>query len=116
MQSGTVKVWFEEKGFGFVTLGSGEDCYVHRSHLSDGQALQQGAIVMLHAEWNPQRNKYGASSLIGAVPGPGAKGCGKVLPPAGFAGAPLAGTTSAGGGAAALAGGLAAAAGGTVMA
>merc|ERR1711879_671359 len=54
MQAATVKVWFEDKGFGFVTLGSKDDCYVHRSKLTDGQMLVQGATVMVQPVWDPQ--------------------------------------------------------------
>lgn len=69
-QNGTVKVWFEEKGFGFLTPdGGGDDCYVHRTALTDGQTLMQGSAVTYTAQWNVQKNKYTATSVSGANSG-----------------------------------------------
>lgn len=68
--SGVVKVWFEEKGFGFITPSTGgDDVFVHRSSLKDGQSLMQGATVNYSATWNPQKNKFTAHDLTGASPG-----------------------------------------------
>mmetsp|Transcript_38679 Transcript_38679/g.69782 ORF Transcript_38679/g.69782 Transcript_38679/m.69782 type:complete len:117 (+) Transcript_38679:3-353(+) len=76
-QSGTVKVWFEEKGFGFITPDVGEgDVYVHRTALQDGKMLEQGAKVTYSADWQVQKNKYSATSVTGAIPAP-EKGGGK---------------------------------------
>jgi len=70
--TGVVKVWFEEKGFGFVTPASGgDDVFVHRNALKDGQTLMQGATVHYSAIWNPQKNKFTAQDLTGASPGSG---------------------------------------------
>lgn len=69
--TGSVKVWFEEKGFGFVSpTAGGTDVFVHRNALLDGQSLDLNAPVSYTAEWNPQKNKYTAIRLTGASPRP----------------------------------------------
>lgn len=77
--TGTVKAWFDEKGFGFITPdGGADDCYVHRTALTDGQTLVQGSPVTYYADWNAQKNKFTATGVTGAVPGDGkGKGGGK---------------------------------------
>lgn len=72
IRTGTTKSWFEDKGFGFVTLSTGEDCYVHRTNLSDGQSLDVGSPVTLTVEWDAQRSKFKCTTLLGAVSGKGA--------------------------------------------
>jgi len=72
-----VKVWFEEKGFGFITPSNGsEDIFVHRTVLSDGQALVQGATVSYTTSFNAQKNKMAVNSCSGAVQGSGKGGGG----------------------------------------
>mmetsp|Transcript_3538 Transcript_3538/g.10995 ORF Transcript_3538/g.10995 Transcript_3538/m.10995 type:complete len:144 (+) Transcript_3538:374-805(+) len=77
MQSGKVKVWYDEKGFGFlIPDNGGEDVFVHRHALTDGQCLVQGSPVTFKVEWNTQKNKYLASECFGAIPSQtGGKGC-----------------------------------------
>merc|ERR1740129_1129 len=90
--SGTVKIWYEDKGFGFILPNhGGDDIFVHRSNLVDGSTLILGRPVTYEIQWNPLKNKYGASQVRGAVPGPGGmamagigapmgKGCGGMGP------------------------------------
>lgn len=67
--TGTVKVWFEDKGFGFITpAGGGDDCYVHRTFLADGTVLVPGTPVTYTLEWNAAKNKYSAMNVSGAAP------------------------------------------------
>jgi len=71
-QSGTVKAWYEDKGFGFILPNhGGDDIFVHRSNLVDGSTLILGGPVTYELQWNPLKNKYGAIQCRGAVPGPG---------------------------------------------
>jgi len=95
MKQGTVKVWFEDKGFGFIAKAEGgDDVFVHRNTLQDGQTLVQGATVSYTAEWAPQRNKFAVTQCLGAAPGSGRPG----TPPgatAPAAAAPSAGSTTA---------------------
>uniref|UniRef100_A0A7S4VT21 CSD domain-containing protein n=1 Tax=Alexandrium monilatum TaxID=311494 RepID=A0A7S4VT21_9DINO len=68
MQQGTVKVWYDDKGFGFLVPDSGgEDVFVHRNAISDGQALVQGSTVSFRIAWNEQKGKYLATECTGAV-------------------------------------------------
>jgi len=68
--SGTVKTWFDDKGFGFVTPGDGsKDCYVHRTFLLDGQSLVVGSTVQYTIQFDPVKNKNNATKVTGGVPG-----------------------------------------------
>jgi len=56
--SGVVKAWVEERGMGFLTPNAGgEDIFVHRSDLSDGQWLVVGAHVTWEDGWDPGKSK-----------------------------------------------------------
>ncbi|CAE7345854.1 cspA [Symbiodinium natans] len=69
LQTGTVKSWNDEKGFGFIIPnGGGDDIFVHRSALTDGGMLLQGAQVQFEVTWNAQKGKSQASRVTGAVP------------------------------------------------
>ena len=65
-RAGTVKRWLDDKGFGGISMESGEDCYVHRLVPSDGQTLNQGQSVSMVVEWEGQRSKWRATSFTGA--------------------------------------------------
>lgn len=66
-QSGFVKHWNEERGFGFVTVNSGEDVYVHRTVLQDGQVLAKDAQVWVEAQWDAAKAKWAATRCSGAA-------------------------------------------------
>merc|ERR1719183_442695 len=79
--SGTVKVWFEDKGFGFITNSDGSgDAFVHRAALTDGQTLVAGAPGYFESSYDAAKQKNIAKKVVGAV----ATGAGGVVPP-GFA-------------------------------
>merc|ERR1719424_1917190 len=64
INSGNVKIWFQDKGFGFISPSDGSnDCYVHRTELSDGTELVVGSTVQFGLEWNPAKNKYSAKKV-----------------------------------------------------
>lgn len=68
--TGMVKVWFEEKGFGFVgPTDGGADVFVHRNALADGQSLALNTLVSYTAEWDAKRGKYSAIKCTGGVAG-----------------------------------------------
>merc|ERR1712050_446969 len=79
MPTGTVKKFFEEKGFGFITPDDGsEDVFVHRKcHGEDRSAyLEQGDKVTYEVEWDDRKGKYSASSCSGFKTGGGGGGGG----------------------------------------
>lgn len=71
MKMGTVKVWFEDRGFGFITNNDGSgDAFVHRAALTDGGSLQAGAQVYFDSQYNAIKQKCTATKVVGAVPSP----------------------------------------------
>jgi len=78
MTNGTVKVWLDERGMGFITPeAGGEDVFVHRSDLLDGDWLQAGSMVMFQEEYDLAKGKRIAKQVSGAQ----AKGAGKGAAP-----------------------------------
>lgn len=66
-KTGRVKAWFEDQGFGFILQDDGgEDLFVHRRALTDGNLLIVGAPVAYEDVWNEQKQKRLASNLTGA--------------------------------------------------
>ena len=80
MPNGTVKKFFEDKGFGFITPDDGsEDIFVHRRQCGGddrGAYLEEGDKVEYEVEWNDQKGKYSASSCSGWKSGGGGGGGG----------------------------------------
>jgi len=63
-QEGTVKMWNDERGFGFISpISGGDDVFVHRSALGEGVELSQGIAVMYESEWDDRKKKERASSV-----------------------------------------------------
>jgi len=63
-QSGTIKVWQDERGFGFIApAGGGEDVFFHRSALGEGVAIKPGDSVTYEANWDDKRRKYRANNI-----------------------------------------------------
>jgi len=78
MPSGTVKKWFDEKGFGFLAPDDGgEDVFVHRNSLVDVECLEQGDKVSFQTEFDDRKGKYKAAKVsIGGGGGGGYGGGG----------------------------------------
>lgn len=77
-QEGTVKMWNEEKGFGFITpAGGGDDVFVHRTAVGDGVQLTAGGSVTYEPEWDDRKKKDRAADVQlakGGSPAGGAAG------------------------------------------
>lgn len=72
MQSGTIKLWFEEKAFGFIIPDNGgPDVMIHKNEVQEGLLLQPGMQVRFEAGWDQAKNKYKATRCVAAT-GPGA--------------------------------------------
>merc|ERR1712087_492269 len=74
MPKGTVKKFFADKGFGFITpLDGGDEVFVHRKvHGDDRSAyLDEGDEVEYEVEYDDRKGKYAASSCTGFKSGGG---------------------------------------------
>lgn len=61
---GQVKMWNDERGFGFITpAAGGEDVFVHRSALQEGVQLSQGMAVSYDPEWDDRKRKDRAANV-----------------------------------------------------
>lgn len=66
--TGTVKCWFEDRGFGFITPDGGqEDVFVHKKVLKDGQSLIIGSNVMFNLIYDADRRRFQATRCFGAT-------------------------------------------------
>eukprot|EP00448_Togula_jolla_P038297 CAMPEP_0170622588 /NCGR_PEP_ID=MMETSP0224-20130122/29215_1 /TAXON_ID=285029 /ORGANISM="Togula jolla, Strain CCCM 725" /LENGTH=86 /DNA_ID=CAMNT_0010948925 /DNA_START=78 /DNA_END=334 /DNA_ORIENTATION=+ len=58
-QSGTVKKFFEDKGFGFIVPdGGGDDLFIHIRDCVNTDALFIGDAVSYDTEWDDRKGKY----------------------------------------------------------
>merc|ERR1712203_562192 len=57
-QTGTVKKFFEDKGFGFITPDDGgDDVFIHVKELVNCEALSQGDLVTFDVKWDDRKGK-----------------------------------------------------------
>ncbi|MDH6366116.1 MULTISPECIES: cold-shock protein [Breznakia] len=66
MESGKVKFFNEEKGFGFITTDGGKDVFVHYSNINaDGfKTLKEGDYVQFDVETDPRGDKAVNVTLV----------------------------------------------------
>jgi cold shock protein len=58
MKTGTVKLWVDSKGFGFISpVEGGDDVFVHASAISDGRFLEVGDRVTFELISSPRGPK-----------------------------------------------------------
>eukprot|EP00931_Biecheleriopsis_adriatica_P008028 TRINITY_DN109270_c0_g1_i1.p1 TRINITY_DN109270_c0_g1~~TRINITY_DN109270_c0_g1_i1.p1 ORF type:complete len:269 (-),score=67.13 TRINITY_DN109270_c0_g1_i1:143-949(-) len=71
LMTGTVKCWFEDRGFGFITPDGGtEDVFVHRGVLADGKSLLPESQVLFDLTYDADKKKFSATRCFGAVMAP----------------------------------------------
>merc|ERR1712138_136676 len=67
--SGTIKKFFHDKGFGFITPDDGsEDVFVHVKENGGDDAwtnVQAGDAVMFDSEYDDRKGKYKATNVTG---------------------------------------------------
>eukprot|EP00421_Protoceratium_reticulatum_P023373 CAMPEP_0168397726 /NCGR_PEP_ID=MMETSP0228-20121227/21213_1 /TAXON_ID=133427 /ORGANISM="Protoceratium reticulatum, Strain CCCM 535 (=CCMP 1889)" /LENGTH=93 /DNA_ID=CAMNT_0008411209 /DNA_START=59 /DNA_END=337 /DNA_ORIENTATION=+ len=80
-KSGTVKNWNDEKGFGFIGPDDGgEDVFMHRTALPQGEEVQQGDSVRFDVSWDDRKGKSKANNVTvvgGSGGGGGSRGGGQ---------------------------------------
>mmetsp|Transcript_79451 Transcript_79451/g.228024 ORF Transcript_79451/g.228024 Transcript_79451/m.228024 type:complete len:347 (+) Transcript_79451:206-1246(+) len=72
LQVGVVRAWYEEKGFGFIAPDNGgQDVFIHRKQLGEGQSLVQGIQVTFELAMSSSSGKPAACRVtpIGNVGG-----------------------------------------------
>eukprot|EP00927_Polykrikos_kofoidii_P062348 TRINITY_DN57155_c0_g1_i1.p2 TRINITY_DN57155_c0_g1~~TRINITY_DN57155_c0_g1_i1.p2 ORF type:complete len:168 (-),score=29.01 TRINITY_DN57155_c0_g1_i1:78-581(-) len=79
MPSGTVKMWNDDRGFGFIAAADGSsDVFVHRSVLQNGsEMLSEGEVVQFETQWDERKGKMTVTTCTGGSPKGAAKGSGK---------------------------------------
>ena len=65
-ETGTVKRWNNDRGFGFIGPDAGgDDIFCHHSAITDGNALEEGSKVRYDAGEDERNGKARASNLTG---------------------------------------------------
>merc|ERR1711957_576774 len=78
--TGTIKKFFEDKGFGFITPDDGgEDVFAHVKECPELDGCGQGDAVAYDTKWDDRKGKNNATNLTatGAKSGGGGGGGGK---------------------------------------
>ena len=76
--TGTIKKFFEDKGFGFITPDDGgEDVFAHVKECPDLEGDRQGDAVNYDTKWDDRKGKYNATNLSTKGGGGGGGGGGK---------------------------------------
>eukprot|EP00421_Protoceratium_reticulatum_P020071 CAMPEP_0168381118 /NCGR_PEP_ID=MMETSP0228-20121227/12712_1 /TAXON_ID=133427 /ORGANISM="Protoceratium reticulatum, Strain CCCM 535 (=CCMP 1889)" /LENGTH=76 /DNA_ID=CAMNT_0008394207 /DNA_START=51 /DNA_END=277 /DNA_ORIENTATION=+ len=73
-KSGVMKRWNDEKGYGFIRPDDGgEDVFLHRSALPQGEEINDGDALRFDVSYDEQKGKTKASnaSIVGGGNGGG---------------------------------------------
>lgn len=63
-QTGVVRAWYDEKGFGFIAPDNGgQDVFIHRKQLGEGMSLLQGTPVQFELDHRSSSGKPAASRI-----------------------------------------------------
>ena len=72
---GTVKKFFQDKGFGFIEPeDGGDDCFAHVKDSPELENCQQGDSVTFDKVWDDRKGKYKAENVSGGSGGGGGGG------------------------------------------
>ena len=64
MNTGTIKFFNSEKGFGFISNDNGgDDVYVHATAIQGGAILHEGQKVTFDTETDPRKGKIRAANV-----------------------------------------------------
>ena len=62
--TGTIKKFFEEKGFGFITPDDGSaDVFAHVKECPELEGAQPGDAVNYDTKWDDRKGKYNATNF-----------------------------------------------------
>merc|ERR1719446_1899909 len=75
-QSGKVKSWNDEKGYGFIEREGDDDVFVHRNDLNGCEGLRTGDNVTYNRVYDEQKKKYRAENVQGGTGTRSGKGYG----------------------------------------
>merc|ERR1711966_543465 len=77
--TGTIKKFFQDKGFGFITPDDGsEDVFAHVKECPELEGAQPGDAVNYDTKYDDRKGKYNATNLsVSGGGGGGGKGKGK---------------------------------------
>lgn len=72
---GTIKVWFADKGYGFITLDNGMgDAFAGSGAMPPGMIPTDGLRITCSVQWNNEKQKYTAVEIFDASKGKGKGG------------------------------------------
>ncbi|MCF8475746.1 MAG: cold shock domain-containing protein [Pseudolabrys sp.] len=63
-ETGTVKKWKEDRGFGFISIGADEDLFFHVSQVRSGVEPREADRVEFERGVNPKNNKPQAVNVV----------------------------------------------------
>ena len=63
MSTGTVKMWDEDRGFGFIVPDNGPDIFVHAKSIVGASVLIPGSRVDYEAVFDNARGKFRAQDV-----------------------------------------------------
>merc|ERR1711971_552779 len=77
-ETGTVKKFMDDKGFGFITPDNGgDDLFIHIKQCNGAESLSEGDKVSYDEQWNDRKGKMQANNCTVTSGGGGGGGGGR---------------------------------------